>query len=167
MFAKYFFITNITKLLCSSSFGILGETQAQWRLGLWQRCGLKTLGFPGKRINWLFVKLIISSWFQAEECALRSAVDRFNNRRFGFYLRFIYCTWPSCYRYDRGGGGGQEKKEVLEGEFFPVDNCINSVLGQEVELSEEFKANYERWLQREVYGTQIDWDQLLEENHLW
>ena len=47
-----------------------------------------------------------------------------------------------------------------------MDNCINSVLGQEVELSEEFKANYERWLQREVYGTQIDWDQLLEENHL-
>merc|ERR1712210_140555 len=87
--------------------------------------------------------------FQAEECALRSAVDRFNNRR-----------------YDRGGGGGQERKEVLEGEFLPVDNCINSVLGQEVELSEEFKANYERWLQREVYGTKIDWDQLLEENHL-
>ena len=47
-----------------------------------------------------------------------------------------------------------------------MDNCINSVLGQEVELSEEFKANYERWLQREVYATQIDWDQLLEENHL-
>ena len=97
---------------------------------------------------------------------MRSAVDRFNNRRFGLSLRFIYSTSPSCYRYDRGGGGGQEKKEVLEGEFFPVDNCINSVLGQEVELSEEFKANYERWLQREVYGTQIDWDQLLEENHL-
>ena len=68
-------------------------------------------------------------------------------------------------RYDRGGGG-QERKDVLEGEFLPVDNCINSVLGQEVELSEEFKANYERWLQREVYGTKIDWDQLLEENHL-
>ena len=55
---------------------------------------------------------------------------------------------------------------MLEGEFLPVDNCINSVLGQEVELSEEFKANYERWLQREVYDTKIDWDQLLEENHL-
>ena len=50
--------------------------------------------------------------FQAEECALRSAVDRFNNRR-----------------YDRGIGG-QDRKDVLEGEFEPVDNCINSVLGQ-------------------------------------
>lgn len=50
--------------------------------------------------------------FQAEECALRSAVDRFNNRR-----------------YDRGVGS-QERKEVLEGEFEPVDNCVNSVLGQ-------------------------------------
>ena len=43
--------------------------------------------------------------FQAEECALRFAVDRFNNRR-----------------YDR--------EDVLEGEFEPVDNCVNSVLVQ-------------------------------------
>ena len=32
---------------------------------------------------------------------------------------------------------------------------------QEAELTEEFKANYEKWLQREVYNTQIDWGQLL------
>ena len=42
---------------------------------------------------------------QAEECALRFTVDRFNNRR-----------------YDR--------EDVLEGEFEPVDNCVNSVLVQ-------------------------------------
>ena len=36
----------------------------------------------------------------------------------------------------------------------------------QVELSEEFKANYERWLQREVYQAQTDWDQLLQPNHL-
>jgi hypothetical protein len=77
-------------------------------------------------------------------------VDRFNNRR-----------------YDRGqGSGGAERKDPLDGEYDPVDNCVNSVLGQEVELSEEFKANYEKWLQREVYNTQIDWDQLLATNHL-
>ena len=39
-------------------------------------------------------------------------MDRFNNRR-----------------YDRGVGG-QDRKDVLEGEFEPVDNCVNSVLGQ-------------------------------------
>jgi len=124
----------------------------------WRKSNMKTMSAIYTKVrhrlndDWAFGNDVDSRpWdFQAEECALRSAVDRFNNRR-----------------YDRGGGGGQEKKEVLEGEFFPVDNCINSVLGQEVELSEEFKANYERWLQREVYGTQIDWDQLLEENHLW
>jgi len=123
----------------------------------WRKSNMKTMSAIYTKVrhrlndDWAFGNDVDSRpWdFQAEECALRSAVDRFNNRR-----------------YDRGGGGGQEKKEVLEGEFFPVDNCINSVLGQEVELSEEFKANYERWLQREVYGTQIDWDQLLEENHL-
>ena len=91
-------------------------------------------------------------------------MDRFNNRR---CRKLNLASQIFLFsRYDRGGGGGQERKEVLEGEFLPVDNCINSVLGQEVELSEEFKANYERWLQREVYATQIDWDQLLEENHL-
>ena len=31
----------------------------------------------------------------------------------------------------------------------------------QVVLTEEFKANYEKWLQREVYNTQIDWGQLL------
>ena len=87
--------------------------------------------------------------FQAEECALRSAVDRFNNRRYG--------------RAGSGPGERQPGKESGEagGEFEPVDNCINSVLGQEVELTDEFKANYERWLEREVHNTQIDWDQLL------
>ena len=33
---------------------------------------------------------------------------------------------------------------------------------QEVDLTDEFKANYERWLDKEVYGTQIEWDHLLQ-----
>lgn len=86
---------------------------------------------------------------------------RFNNRRYN--------------KVAPGGvaGGG----EVL-GDLEPVDNCINSVLGQvsdwiirctemtydlfqEVELTDEFKANYEKWLDKEVYSTQIEWDSLL------
>ena len=57
--------------------------------------------------DWAFGNNVDSRpWdFQAEECALRSAVDRFNNSR-----------------YDR--------EDVLEGEFEPVDNCVNSVLVQ-------------------------------------
>ena len=73
--------------------------------------------------------------FQAEECALRACVDRFNNRRYG--------------------------SNGVDPEFQPVDNCLQSVLGQKIELSEEFKENYERWLEMEVFSNQIDWDQVL------
>jgi len=73
--------------------------------------------------------------FQAEECALRASADRFNNRRYG--------------------------TDPIDPEFVPVDNCPQSVLGQEVELSDEFKQNYERWLDMEVFSTQIDWDQVI------
>ena len=31
-----------------------------------------------------------------------------------------------------------------------MDNCLSSVLGQEVELTDEFKRNYEKWLHNEV-----------------
>jgi hypothetical protein len=57
--------------------------------------------------DWAFGNNVDSRpWdFQAEECALSLAVDRFNNSR-----------------YDR--------EDVLEGEFEPVDNCVNSVLVQ-------------------------------------
>ena len=70
--------------------------------------------------------------FQAEECALRACVDRFNNRRYG--------------------------SNGTDPDFKPVDNCILSVLGQSVELTEEFKEHYERWLDMEVFTNQIDWD---------
>lgn len=73
--------------------------------------------------------------FQAEECALRACVDRFNNRR-----------------YTENG---------VDSDFKPLDNCITSVLGQYVELPPEFKDNYETWIDREVFTTQIDWDQVL------
>ena len=50
-----------------------------------------------------------------------------------------------------------------ESDFDPVDNCLASVLGQDVELTDEFKANYQTWLQREVYNTEIQWELLLED----
>ena len=52
---------------------------------------------------------------------------------------------------------------LQESDFDPVDNCLASVLGQEVELTDEFKANYQTWLQREVYNTEIQWELLLED----
>ena len=52
---------------------------------------------------------------------------------------------------------------MQESDFDPVDNCLASVLGQDVELTDEFKANYQTWLQREVYNTEIQWELLLED----
>ena len=36
-----------------------------------------------------------------------------------------------------------------------------------MELTDEFKANYEKWLEREVFGTNIQWEQLLGNKHLY
>lgn len=44
-----------------------------------------------------------------------------------------------------------------------MDNCLSSVLGQEVELTDEFRRNYETWLNKEVYSMDIHWDLLLEQ----
>jgi hypothetical protein len=64
---------------------------------------------------------------QAEECALRACVDRFNNRRYNTSSR--------------------------DPDFEPSDHCITSVLGQPFELTDYFKQHYEVWLQREVFQT--------------
>ena len=73
--------------------------------------------------------------FQAEECALRACVDRFNSRR--------YSSTPA------------------NPDFEPVDNCIHSVLGQPVTLTADFKQNYDKWLEVEVFGSPIDWQQVI------
>jgi len=73
--------------------------------------------------------------FQAEECALRACVDRFNSRRYG--------------------------TTSVTPDFEPVDNCIHSVLGQRVDLSDNFKNNYEKWLEVEVFGNPVDWEQVV------
>ena len=54
-------------------------------------------------------------------------MDRFNNRRY-----------DNSNSNNNKNGGDNSRRE--SGEFEPVDNCINSVLGQEVELTDEFKV---------------------------
>lgn len=72
--------------------------------------------------------------FQAEECALRSNVDRFNSRRY---------------------------EGNIDPDLTPVDNCLQSVLGKSVELTSEFKKHYQTWLEEEVYTVKIKWDEVL------
>ncbi|XP_044135911.1 striatin-interacting protein 2 [Bufo gargarizans] len=73
--------------------------------------------------------------FQAEECTLRGNIESFNSRRY-------------------------EKNPNWE--FAPVDNCLQSVLGQNLDLPEDFHYTYELWLEREVFSNPIQWEDLLQ-----
>lgn len=72
--------------------------------------------------------------FQAEEGTLRANIEAFNRRR-----------------YDK----------PQDAAFAPVDNCLQSVLGQQLELPEDFQDTYELWLEREVFSQPIRWEELL------
>ncbi|KAJ8977107.1 hypothetical protein NQ317_008453 [Molorchus minor] len=108
----------------------------------WRKSNMKTISAIYQKVrhrlndDWAYGNdLDARPWdFQAEECALRASVDRFNNRRY---------------------------TQVNDNEFEPVDNCLNSVLGTNHDLSESFKKHYDLWLEQEVFGTTIEWDNLL------
>ncbi|XP_015609648.1 striatin-interacting protein 1 homolog isoform X2 [Cephus cinctus] len=110
----------------------------------WRKNNMKTISVIYAKVrhrlndDWAYGNdLEARPWdFQAEECALRACVDQFNNRR--------YST--------------SSRDEELE----PVDTSITSVLGANVELTDEFKQHYELWLQQEVFQASINWDELLD-----
>ena len=101
--------------------------------------------------------------FQAEECALRAAVDRFNYRRYTKPNTSSTATTTSS-----SSSSSDKSKDANSADedfpFDPVDNCLASVLSQEVDLTDEFKRNYERWLHKEVYSMEIQWELLLDSN---
>ncbi|XP_054722125.1 striatin-interacting protein 1 homolog [Uloborus diversus] len=76
--------------------------------------------------------------FQNEEFILQSNINHFHNRR-----------------YDRSGSLCNDP------DYQSVDNNVLSVLGREIELTDDFKYHYESWLKREVFQLSTDWDQLL------
>ncbi|KAL1492319.1 hypothetical protein ABEB36_010580 [Hypothenemus hampei] len=108
----------------------------------WRKSNMKTISAIYQKVrhrlndDWAYGNdLDARPWdFQAEECALRASVDRFNNRRY---------------------------TNLLDADYEPVDNNPNSVLGRSLELSESFKEHYELWLEDEVFVNQVDWEQLL------
>ncbi|XP_027521544.1 striatin-interacting protein 1, partial [Corapipo altera] len=110
----------------------------------WRKSNMKTMSAIYQKVrhrlndDWAYGNdLDARPWdFQAEECALRASIERFNARR-----------------YDRAHGNP---------EFVPVDNCLQSVLGQRVELPEDFQVNYDLWLEREVFSRPISWEELLQ-----
>ncbi|KAI8424249.1 hypothetical protein MSG28_002820 [Choristoneura fumiferana] len=110
----------------------------------WRKTNMKTISAIYSKVrhrlndDWAFGNDVdVRPWdFQDEECALRVSVDRFNQRRYG--------------------SGGE-----IEMDLTPVDTDINSVLESNIELDEDFKDNYELWLDQEVYNNEINWDILL------
>lgn len=116
--------------------------------------------------------------FQAEECTLRTCVDRFNNRRYYSQItngiRFpdqnVNNQNQQNLNGENGGGFNSNENE------FNLNNIINSGTFADVngigssdesfELTNEFKKNYEMWLKEEVYcpdENAIDWDEILRE----
>ncbi|KAH0618729.1 hypothetical protein JD844_018174 [Phrynosoma platyrhinos] len=110
----------------------------------WRKSNMKTMSAIYQKVrhrlndDWAFGNdLDARPWdFQAEECALRASIERFNSRR-----------------YDRAHNNP---------DFLPVDNCLQSVLGQRIELPEDFQMNYDLWLEREVFSRPICWEELLQ-----
>uniref|UniRef100_A0A8D3DGI1 Striatin interacting protein 2 n=1 Tax=Scophthalmus maximus TaxID=52904 RepID=A0A8D3DGI1_SCOMX len=109
----------------------------------WRKSNMKTMSAIYQKVrhrlndDWAYGNDIDARpWdFQAEECALRESIEKFNSRR-----------------YDKNKNG----------DFTPVDNCLQSVLGQRVELPEDFHYSYEMWLEREVFSQPIQWEGLLQ-----
>ncbi|XP_029032119.1 striatin interacting protein isoform X2 [Osmia lignaria lignaria] len=110
----------------------------------WRKTNMKTISAIYAKVrhrlndDWAYGNdLEARPWdFQVDESVLRSCVDRFNNLR--------YTNIP--------------KDKDME----PVDTSVTSVLGMNVELSDEFKQHYELWLQQEVFQRSINWDELLD-----
>ncbi|XP_023609299.1 striatin-interacting protein 2 isoform X3 [Myotis lucifugus] len=111
----------------------------------WRKSNMKTMSAIYQKVrhrmndDWAYGNDIDARpWdFQAEECTLRANIEAFNSRR-----------------YDR----------PQDSEFSPVDNCLQSVLGQRLDLPEDFHCSYEIWLEREVFSQPICWEELLQ-NH--
>ncbi|XP_026090572.1 striatin-interacting protein 1 homolog isoform X1 [Carassius auratus] len=109
----------------------------------WRKSNMKTMSAIYQKVrhrlndDWAYGNDIDARpWdFQAEECALRESIEKFNARR-----------------YDKNQNS----------EFTPVDNCLQSVLGQRVDLPEDFHYSYEMWLEREVFSQPIQWEGLLQ-----
>lgn len=179
----------------------------------WRKSNMKTISAIYAKVrhrlndDWAFGNdLDARPWdFQADECALKSGVDRFNNRRYLQVNNGILAGIEGLDYDDPiegiggigGGGGGLGVGAGLGGGGVGGDGlngggaalgCVNgggaggpggaggvgggSERGnacygglarkpEEIELSEEFKQNYELWLQQEVYNNNIDWDALL------
>ncbi|XP_065052039.1 striatin-interacting protein 2-like [Rhopilema esculentum] len=124
------------------------KTQIKYLGRNWRKSNMKIMSMIYHKVrhrlndDWAFGNdLDARPWdFQTEECALRQNVDLFN-----------------YHHYDAGGSH-------YPSDFQPVDNDLHSCLSQTVTLTKKFKKDYEKWLDREIFKNNVDWEELLEKN---
>ncbi|KAL7037234.1 hypothetical protein ACKWTF_009123 [Chironomus riparius] len=150
----------------------------------WRKTNMKIISAIYQKVrhhlnsDWAFGNdLDARPWdFQAEECTLRTCVDRFNNRRY-------FSQISNAVRFpDQSNVGGNQNLGLnanncdnsifngIENEL-NINNLLNSENLLEVddhfELTKEFKNNYEAWLKEEVFcANPIDWNEVLNEPNL-
>uniref|UniRef100_F1KTD6 Protein FAM40B n=1 Tax=Ascaris suum TaxID=6253 RepID=F1KTD6_ASCSU len=140
------------------------KVQARYLGRQWRRSNMEIMSAIYSKVrhrlndDWAYANETRSkSWdFQSEEAALKTAVERFNSRRYS-HLYPAFALEPS----EAPSPGDTYLDTVDLREFEPVDNSVQSLLGAPKELSERFKRNYERWVDHEVMKRQTNWDQLL------
>lgn len=146
----------------------------------WRKCNMKTISAIYLKVrhrfndDWAFGNdLDARPWdFQAEECMLRTCVDRFNSRRYPNWNRNL----NNNINNGLGIGGapvGQQQQAAHNnngmGEYHNQGlDCLLELNEknltaaiEDVELTEEFKEHYELWLEQEVFNNDINWDLLM------
>ncbi len=115
----------------------------------WRRSNMKTISAIYRRVrhhlhdDWAYGNdLDAKPWdFQQQEFALKASIEHFN---------------ATYYLTDE-----QESGNPFGGQLAPLDCNPLSVLGQNVELSDIWKENYEKWVDVEVFLMPRDWDKVL------
>ena len=115
--------------------------------------------------------------FEAQEFALQASINRFHHRR---YAASHSLAPPPPPPPPSSQAPGQQQQQpnphqqqplLFEGSEAAADlldlmeepeSSFLSVLTREIELPKQFRDNYETWMQREVFDSRIDWQQLLE-----
>lgn len=144
------------------------KMQAKYLGRQWRKSNMKTMSAIYQKVrhritdDWAYGNdLDAKPWdFQAEEFALQANINRFHFRRYG------RSSSGQPLNPSSAGGPLAANTSLLESLaesdlMQSVDTNFMSVLSKDFQLTSDFKNNYDTWLQREVYSTQIDWDLLL------
>lgn len=120
------------------------KMQAKYLGRQWRKSNMKTVSAIYFKVrhrfndDWMLGnELDTKPWdFQSEECSLKMPIDRFNTRRYN--------------------------ESAKDADFEPVDNCLSTFLGQNVELPEGFTKHYNSWLNDQFDGEPVDWETLIQ-----